>query len=216
MKLTEFNSNIVNYKGIDYTLTMAFPYVLKYFELANDDGLATIEKMQLALQLFCKSDAYKHLSIDDQAGLFKLIFDQKINLRESKLASKLFKSDKKTYDFEIDAGRIQASFLMQYGVDLSDADIRLSMDWEQFNALLDGLNDNTPFREVIRIRTTTVPDNADADARNQISKLKTLYALGDSSGDEPELTLEQQMAGMDRVERIKYIAKLRKEGKLKG
>lgn len=216
MKLTEFNSNIVNYKDIDYTLTMAFPYVLKYFELANDDGLATIEKMQLALQLFCKSDAYKHLSIDDQAGLFKLIFDKKINLRESKLASKLFKSDKKTYDFEIDAGRIQASFLMQYGVDLSDADIRLSMDWEQFNALLDGLNDNTPFREVIRIRTTTVPDNADADARNQISKLKTLYALGDSSGDEPELTLEQQMAGMDRVERIKYIAKLRKEGKLKG
>ena len=216
MKLTDFNSNIVTYKGVDYALTMAFPYVLKYFELANDDGLATVEKMQLALQLFCETDAYKRLSVDDQAGLFKEIFESKINLRESKLASKLFKSDTKTYDFEIDAGRIQASFLMQYGVDLSDPDIRLSMDWDQFNALLDGLNDNTPFREVIRIRTVNVPENADADARNQISKLKTLYALGDSSGAEPELTLEQQMAGMDRVERIKYIAKLRKEGKLKG
>lgn len=213
MKFTELDTNYVMYNNQKYELNLAFTYVLQYFEIAHDKGLAEIEKMMLGLELLCKTD-YSSLSIEHQQELFAIIFNEKINLREHKLASKLFKNTKKSYDLEIDADRIQASFLMQYpGIDLTDKNVRKSMSWSEFNALLDGLKEDTPFREAMKFRTMEMPE--DAEQASYVKKMKTLYALSDEEGSE-ELTLEQQMAGMDRTQKAQFLIKRQIEKNKKG
>ncbi|SER00502.1 Bacteriophage Gp15 protein, partial [Virgibacillus subterraneus] len=83
----------------------------------------------------------------------------------------------KTYDFNIDAERIYASFLMDYNLDLFKEQGKLH--WKKFMALFSGLSEKTPFMQVVNIRTMEVPKETKHNKkdRQRIQKLKRQYAL---------------------------------------
>lgn len=212
MNLDSLNS-VVEFEGLEYRVNLAFPVVLKMYDVLNDKGLTGAQQVQLALRLLVRAGNWQSLSVEKRVQLFNVIFQQCVQLKENKLAAKLFKTQTKIFDFNEDAGRIAASFLMQYQLDITDARTRNKVSWAFFNALLDGLNDDTPFRVATAYRSMKVPDDATAEQRDYINKMKLMYALGnDESSSNDGESLAQQMAGMDRIQRVKFLAaKLKKE-----
>lgn len=216
MKLTGSSEEFVQFNGTNYYLNLAYPVVLMAFDILRDKGLSELERLHLALALLVKGNSINSLKPAEQEELLSEIFKQHIDLKEHELAAKLFKSKGKVFDFDIDAGRIAASFMQQYQIDLTDVQERNKISWAFFNALLDGLSPDTPFRQATAYRIMEIPDDATSEQKQQLQKMKTLYAL--TPDDAPEGTLDQEVAGMDRIERMKYLAKKlkKKRGDLNG
>lgn len=208
MNLTNNDENRFNFGHRTYELNLAFPSVLKVFQIIGDDGLAPLEQMTLALSLLILHGEWRNLPVKQQHELLSAIFEQRIILRENKLAGTLFKQKEKVFDFEADASRISASFLMQYHIDLTNVRERNKISWAFFNALLDGLNDDTPFRKAVGFRTGEVSKDATDEQREYIKKMKILYAL---PKDAKQDDLDQEFAGLDRIQRMKLLAKKLKE-----
>lgn len=211
MKLTGNNQETVCLNGISYRLNLAYPAVLTAFDILRDDRLSNLERMRLALSLLIQGRGARRLKQEDQEALLAKVFDEHIDLKEHALATKLFKSKGKVFDFDIDAGRIAASFMQQYQIDLTNAQERNNISWAFFNALLDGLAPDTPFRQVTAYRVMEIPDDATTEQRQQLQKMKTLYAL--TPEDAPEGNIDQELAGMDRLQRMKYLAQKMKAKK---
>lgn len=210
MKLDSLYSS-VEFDERKYIVNLAFPVILEMYNILNDKGLTGTQQVHLVLLLLVRSGDWQVLNGDQQFQLFDMIFKQCVQLKENKLAAKLFKTQKKVFDFDEDAGRIAASFLMQYHIDITNVQTRNTLSWAFFNSLLDGLNDDTPFRQATAFRIMEVPDDATPEQREYIRKMKLMYALGDAETNGEE-SLEQQMAGMDRIQRMKFLAaKLKKE-----
>lgn len=212
MNLTGKPEDQITYQGHQYRLNLAYPIVLTVCDTLADEGLAPEERVTLCLRLLLTGNQSAEVGPADEVPLLDLIYHEKIELAENVLAAKLFKARKPVFDFELDAGRIAASFRQQYQIDLTNAQERNHISWAFFNALLNGLDDNTPFRKATAFRTMEIPKDATADQRKYISQMKQLYAL-----DQPKRggrsTLQQQMAGMDRVQRVKFLAtQMKKEG----
>lgn len=208
MDLTSNDENRFEFGDQAFQLNLAFPSVLKVFQIINDEGLAPMEQVRLSLDLLILRGQWQQLEAKQQYQLLLAIFEQRIVLRENKLASKLFKQKRKIFDFEADASRISASFLMQYNIDLTNVRERNKLSWAFFNALLDGLNDDTPFRKAVGFRTMDIDKDATDEQREYIKKMKILYGLPkDSKQDE----IEQEFAGLDRIQRMKLLAKKLKE-----
>lgn len=208
MDLTSNDENRFVFGEREFELNLAFPAVLKVFQIINDEGLAPMEQVGLALDLLILRGSWKQLVAKEQYELLLAIFKQRIMLRENELANKLFKQKGKAFDFEVDASRISASFLMQYNIDLTNVRERNKISWAFFNALLDGLNDDTPFRKAVGFRTMEIDKDASDEQREYLKKMKILYGLPkDSKQDE----IEQEFAGLDRIQRMKLLAKKLKE-----
>lgn len=207
MNLTGNDDAVVKCDGKVYRLNLAYTAVLTVFKVLADDGLTDAERVRLALLLLVKGDAPE--GVMAKANLLEVIMTEQIDLKEHQLAAKLFKSHKKVFDFDKDAGRIAASFRQQYQIDLTNAEERNHISWAFFNALLDGLGQDTPFRQATAYRTMTIPDDADPDRKAYLQKMQTLYSLEKDT----TTTIEQATAGMDRVQRIKYLAQQLKSKK---
>lgn len=79
----------------------------------------------------------------------------------------------KSFDYDYDAGYIYASFVQAYGIDLATQ----KLHWWQFRALFESLPEDTKIMKVIGYRRAKVPDKASSDTRQEIERLKELYAL---------------------------------------
>lgn len=86
--------------------------------------------------------------------------------------------DEPLMDFEQDSGRIYASFLQAYNIDLFDVELH----WHKFLVLLQNLPEWTTLSKVISIRTYKGDDE-------ELNKLKDSYAI------ERELTEAEERAG---------------------
>ncbi|WP_125710075.1 Gp15 family bacteriophage protein [Lacticaseibacillus porcinae] len=198
------NSNeTIDFNGYRYRLNLSYTRVITLFKVLQDDGLSEDERVRLALLLLVRDDMPK--APDQRQQLLQKIMTERVDLKEHALAAKLFKSHEKVFDFDVDAGRIAASFLQQYNIDLTNVREQKKLSWAFFNALLDGLGENTPFRQATAYRTLKIPDDADPERKTYLEKMKTLYALNDDQQAE-EPTFEQATAGMDRIQRMKYLA----------
>lgn len=58
------------------------------------------------------------------------------------------------YDLEDDWELIEASFVTQYGIRLTDTE----MDWKEFTVLLHGIMQETPLGQIVKIRAEEDPD----------------------------------------------------------
>lgn len=87
---------------------------------------------------------------------------------------KLSKSkSKRVFDFDIDAGRIVASFQKEYGIDITSRDC--SMHWWRFCDLLHNLSDDSALMQAVKIRQMDLPKGNDETAKKrkeQIAKAK--------------------------------------------
>ena len=105
--------------------------------------------------------------------LLNKIYEEQIRIPKKPSVGKQIRS----FDFDLDAEYIYASFLQDYGMDLVREQGKLH--WKQFVALFQGLTSKTKIKEIMRIRAMDVPE---PNGHNQkeiqnIMELKTYYAL---------------------------------------
>ena len=98
----------------------------------------------------------------------------------------------KVLDFEIDAPQIYASFLMQYGINLTKA----KMHWYEFMPLLINLGQETPMGYIMHIRGCKVEGTK--EQKEWIRKQKRLYRL-DYIEYNPEELVKQYSKGAKNV-----------------
>lgn len=98
-------------------------------------------------------------------------------------------SKEKALDFEIDAPEIYASFLMQYGINLTKA----KMHWYEFMPLLTSLSQDTPMGNIMYIRTCDM-SGMSKEQKKHMQRLKNLYRL-DYIDYNPEEIVKQYTMG---------------------
>ena len=89
-------------------------------------------------------------------------------------ADKVTKGDR-LYSFEQDAELIFCAFYSQYHIDLE----KENLHWWKFLALLKGLDENSRFMQVLRLRGTDPDTIKDKNERRRIIALKRQYAVRD-------------------------------------
>jgi hypothetical protein len=157
--------------------------------MLKDEGISEFRKITAALEMFLY-DYWKTegLPFDEQYELFKDILREFLNIDMDAQGDPGQPPKKKEYDFNVDAERIYASFLMDYNIDLHQE--RGKMHWKKFIALLSGLSEKTPFMQVVNIRTMDIPKETkhNQKERQKIIKLQDKYSLA---------TPEEKLAAMD-------------------
>lgn len=151
--------------GRTWTLRLSFDNVLQMYSLLRDDVLFSSEKQELALMILVKEHA-------PPAALLQHIFDEYISVTRKTETREL-----KCFDFLQDGAYLYASFLMDYGIDLTQE--RGRMHWWKFVALFQGLSEKTKMREVMRIRREKIPEpnKHNAEYIKNLIALKQYYAL---------------------------------------
>lgn len=189
MRLTDRFDDSITIDGKDYALDLSFDNVLRIYELKDDDEIDDYTKIEYMFEMLVIGGESLDLSIEQKSMIVEKIFDTFI-LVESKYKDQqetqnAEESAKKIWDINKDAELIYASFLYDYNIDLFEQQGKLH--WKKFIALLNGLSEDSPFMQVIRIRTMEIPkpNKYNAKERETIRKLKRLYAL------------EQEPSGID-------------------
>ena len=87
-------------------------------------------------------------------------------------------ASQRVIDYDVDAGRIIASFIFEYGIDLTARDCHLH--WWMFCELLRNLSDKSALMRAVQIRTMKLPDGKDQrskDHRDAVIKAKRELSL---------------------------------------
>ena len=213
MSFTEINTNSIVFRKHRYRLDLSFRMVLLYFKAIRDEGLTIPERVEVSLKALVLDDTSK-LRFEDKGQLLSEIFNTKINNDRDRIRTKVLKSGKRSFDFDEDESLIKAGFQQQYGIDLD----RDSLSWERFTTMLDGLNEDTQFKKVVRLRLTKVSDDMDADTQTYLKQMKLIYGLkqahtdGDGKLTPDELSIE--LANLDMPHKALRMKELREQGKI--
>lgn len=162
----------VVYNGRRFHINATYRSILKVFAVMADDILTNIEKLEVSLGILTRKWEIRRLSPIQRGELFRLIFDDFINV-----SPKRNTSGQKQFDFEQDAAYIIAAFRQCYGMDLLGKDKKLH--WWIFLSLLNGLSDDTRLMQIISIRCRKLPKPTkyNAEERKELLRLKQIYRL---------------------------------------
>jgi len=170
-----------------HDVDLSFDNILLLLELLNSDELDDVSKIELGIEFLLGKPL--EIDIEEQHQVFTELFERFIQVpqqvRTDRLGNPLPVQDeaKPNYCFNHDAEYIYASFMQAYGIDLIEEQGKLH--WVKFKALVDGLPDDTKFRQVIDIRMRKLPTGKGAaDERKALMALKKTYALPGSEVDE--------------------------------
>ncbi|WP_410988776.1 Gp15 family bacteriophage protein [Bacillus cereus] len=188
-KLTDRNRDIYEWAGTAIELNLSFDNVLKLMELFDDQNVPDQIKPNLALNmLIVDSSLLVQLSSCKKEKLLIDVFKDKLNidLSQSNKKNEMTESandedsdypEIPVVNFTIDAERIYASFLYDYGINLFEQQGKLQ--WDEFLALFNNLSEKTPMRTAIHYRTCEIPkkDKHNSEERKRIKKMKARYEL---------------------------------------
>lgn len=208
--------NRLTYKNRTYQINTSFPLVIEYFKYINDsDHLSIEERLNLALFSFVQEPTNK-LNIQEKSELVDKIYSSFIFTKKDQQRSDLMKHQKKSFDFEQDFNLIYSAFLQQYDIDLSDPEIFQKLPWQRFNALLDGLTDETFFRKVTTYRQVKITDDMNDDTKQFLNQMKLLYALDSTSkdGKMSKTELAAVLAPLDMNHKMLKRKELRDAGRI--
>lgn len=212
----KFNqTNILMFEGRILHVNTAFPLVLEYFKFNRDEKLTQLERLDLALFAFVHEDL-NDLTIQDKVKLMNHIFETYIYTEEDKQRVALLQGGKKAFDYELDTELIYSAFLQQYNIDLTSPKVNQTLSWQQFNALLDSLSEDTKFRQVAMYRTMKITDDMSDDTKEYVKKMKLLYSLDRHKHGE-RLTVDEvkmMLAPLDMPHKLLKLKELAKQGKL--
>ncbi len=169
--LTEPMEDIVRFGRRKYFINAAFDIVLDVQRLYREE-LPDMVKLNQALKMFGIGKPEK-IELQTRADLLNDIYKNCINTKQRPPV----KQQLPVFDFEEDAEYIYASFMLDYGIDLIDAQGQLH--WKKFIALFQGLSEQTKIREVMKIRSMEIPryDGHNQKQIQEIQELKSYYAL---------------------------------------
>lgn len=202
MDLTMGLQDTLKYGPHELKLDMSFDNIILFNEMLEDPTLGDIEKVMIGLEMLLPWDydsIVKDLNLLEQYELFSQImkdfFDVDISINkdsegdDSEEVREQPQPKPKVFDFKVDAERIYASFMMDYGIDLFEEQGK--MHWKKFIALLNGLSERTPFMQVVNIRTMEVPKKDNRDSfekyRQKILRAKRKYALDQTTKSADEV-----------------------------
>lgn len=175
MTLQTQPKDYIRYLGKDYVFRPYYNRVLTLLsEVFPNQLLSDAEKVRITVEALSEAPPCQ--------DVFELIL---LELFPKQKHS----TDRKTMDFEQDAGLIYAGFLQTYGIDLYQE--RNKMDWRIFLALLRGLPENTEFSRVVKLRGTKIPSRtkSNSDYVDSLTEAKRAVAL-----EEPEEDRRARMA----------------------
>lgn len=184
MLLTEAIDDTIEWGRYKFHLDMSFDNILRFYQLTNDADFNDIEKIIIGLEILI--DDYKKIKnqpIDEQSEIYKFILKEFLDHDLDQSVEGDGEAPKRDFDFEVDAEKIFASFLMDYSIDLNDK--RGDLHWFKFKSLLNGLSDRTPLMQVIKIRNMEVPkpNKHNQKERKRIMDLKRKHALEQPEGE---------------------------------
>ncbi|TBX83971.1 hypothetical protein E0M29_28160 [Bacillus cereus] len=188
-KLTDRNRDIYEWSGVPIELNLSFDNVLKLMELFDDPTIPKQIKPVIALNMLVVENLLlTQLDESQKEKLFLNVFKDKlgIDLSLSGKRNEITKSNDNNnsrlpnipvVNFTIDAERIYASFLFDYGINLFEKQGK--MQWDEFIALFNNLSEKSPMKIAMHYRTCEIPkkDKNNADERKRIKKMKELYEL---------------------------------------
>ena len=192
MDLSQEFEDKFEYGDIVLHVDMSFDNILRFHDLLESDHTNEAKVLWGLEALIENYHEIEHLTIEEQYELFKYVMkeflDQDLDKKPAEGDSAPGK--KKEYDFNVDAERIYASFLMDYNLDLFEQQGKLH--WKKFMSLLGGLSEKTPFMQVVNIRTMEIPSKDDHKRsfeknKQKIMKLKRLYELDQNEKNADEV-----------------------------
>lgn len=177
-------TDYVIYNGRKIRLDMSYGNILRVYDVFKDDFLMDSEKAEFALALLVKNRKLPDIRALD------VIFREHIETYGKKSTNNL-----RVVDFRQDSAYIYSSFLMDYGIDLTEQYDKLH--WQKFIALFQGLSEHTKMREVMSIRARPVPkpDKYNQEYIRSLMELKAYYAL-DISQEEREKNFQTGLKNM--------------------
>lgn len=202
MDLTTGLQDTLKYGPHELKLDMSFDNIILFNEMLEDPTLEDIEKIVIGLEMLLPWDydsVVKDLNLLEQYELFSQIMEEFFDIDidthkdgegdDSEEKEEQPQPKPKVFDFKVDAERIYASFMMDYGIDLFEEQGK--MHWKKFVALLNGLSERTPFMQVVNIRTMEVPKRNDKDSfekyRQKVLRAKRKYALDQTKKSADEI-----------------------------
>lgn len=169
-ELTSHLPEEIKIDGKEYRLNLFFDTVLLFFDLMNDDDFDDFSKIEIAFDMFVEHN--EEFDFEVKFETVKAISEQFVNSEDGEQTG----SGKIHYDLKQDAEYIYSSFLQEYNIDLIEKQGELH--WYKFRALLNGLRDDTRFKEIVGIRAAELPTGKGMEEeRKRLTKLKNLYAL---------------------------------------
>lgn len=178
MDLTCKPSNSVEFGGNYYIINFAFDNILLIIKLLKDSRISESVKIEGVCELL-----EPHPQPKDRTGFVIHVLNNYIFKGTSGEAT-----EEPAFDFFIDAGHIQASFLQDYGINLLDE--LGKMHWEEFQNLFCNLSEETTMKKVIQIRTCKLPKPTkyNAEEISHLKRLKLAHSL--SVKRDPEIQRE--------------------------
>lgn len=177
----------VKFEGTSYALNLSYNRVLDVYELLREKELFDEEKTMFALAILVKEK-------NSLPGLLNYIFDEYLSITKRTNRN----TGLRTVDFRQDGIYLYSSFLKDYNIDLIKE--RNKLHWWQFISLFQGLSESTKMREVMKIRSQTIPERNkhNADYIANLIELKQYYAL-EISQEEREQNFKRGLAGLAEI-----------------
>ena len=186
MKLNDRLLNAYVYNGMEYRIDMTFDNVLDIFDVLADDDLSDFDKANLGLLYLFDGEHLDPESAtiapEDAVETWNDIFENYISVADKEVVDYDLqgnpmpkKATKKLIDIEKDAEFIYSSFRQAYRIDLFDEQGK--MHWHKFQALLNGLPENTIFKRIIQIRAWEPSKNESKEYKKSMSELQEIYSL---------------------------------------
>lgn len=183
MRLNDPLVTSIEFDGIELPIDLTFDNVLDVFDILEDSDLFPEEKVNMCLELLI-SDFEKNFQgpSEQQFLLFNHILENYISVGDSdgfetdRLGNPMPNAvkEKKTISLVHDAKYIYASF-RQIGINLFEEQGR--MMWEEFQALLESLPDDTILARIIQIRTWEPSKGESTKEKERMRKLQQKYTL---------------------------------------
>lgn len=182
----------VTVEGQAFTLDLSYGKVLRFMDLTNDETLSEPMKQVLAIRMaldiksedefpkFEEPQSYEHLIkayVDKINNVTKKqTIEYDLNGDPMPIAKDEDEEEpQQMYDLTHDAQYIYSSFIQAYGIDLIDE--QNNLHWYKFNALLNGLPDNTKFAQVLSIRSWKKSKGDSSQYVADMKKLQKEYKL---------------------------------------
>lgn len=187
MRLNDPLTTEIEFEGITYPIDLAFDNVLDVLDAISDKSLMAWEKVDLALNLLVGES---NLNFEKQMELWELILNRHIqigsqekviyDLEGNPMPTPQSSDDKKSMDLVQDAKYIYASF-RQIGINLFEEQGK--MHWEEFQAILESLPDDTILPKIVQIRNWSPSKGESEKEKERMRELQAKYSLSKESSE---------------------------------
>lgn len=174
----------------EYKANGNFDNILRIIDMLQESRLTKAYKYLLGLKMFF-GDKTDLVALDplSQEEIFHEVYQSYVEKQEEAIeydlqGNPIEKNEgnkKQDYSLKHDAPYIYASFVQAYKIDLIEEQGKLH--WFKFQALLEGLPEDTKFRQVISYRTWKPSKGDSPKHKEQMRKLQKLYRLPGTEND---------------------------------